>query len=74
MYAIKEALKITEARWGHANAPHDSDMLEVIRLLKIALKKVSDFEEKFIETNQELIKLLNTDYQEIVEVNREQTG
>lgn len=70
MYAIEGALKIMEARWGHANAPHDPDMLEVIHLLKIALKKASDFEERFIETNQELIKLLDVAYQEVVEVNR----
>lgn len=63
MYALERALKIMEARWGHAEASCDIalDMLEVIRLLEIALRKANDFEEKFIETNtnQELAKMLD---------------
>jgi hypothetical protein len=33
MSNVQQALDILNNRWGHANAPHDPDMLEVIRLL-----------------------------------------
>lgn len=61
MYALGEAIDLMESRWGHANAPYDADMLEVISLLKVARKKFGDFENKFIETNKELISLLSAD-------------
>ena len=58
LYALEEALEIMENRWGHANAPHDPDMLQVIKLIEIALTQGRKIEEKQVRTNQELIDLL----------------